>query len=165
MSFNFDDDRDISQLLSALDKSRDQCSASEKKFSKLTASIRQTAIQEGYQSAGGRSEVAPDGSSFFKLAEKHIDKFVRTNDEGRTEVLDRNGIRRYSSKDASKPMSLIEYFDELKTHPVLKSCFNHTTESPQVEPIATPKANPNWQGLSGAERLTRLRQQAQQDQK
>ena len=159
MNSNFDSD---DKLLSALQKERDQRNEIGKQLSQLKDSIKTSAIESAFKLSGGRMVTSPDGSSFLDLTTKQVDKFVRTNDRGQIEIVDRNGTKRYSVKDPSQGMSIDEYFQELKTHEIAKNWFVESAPGQAIDRGDTQA--PRWQdaGLSPADRLTRMRaEQAQ----
>jgi hypothetical protein len=87
--------------------------------------LKRTAIAQAYQACPtpGRMGGGEDGVNFFDSFCTLIEKTLRMNDKGELEVLDNNGVRRYSSKDASKLMSATEYFSTLSGHPVYGQYF------------------------------------------
>jgi hypothetical protein len=87
--------------------------------------LKRTAIAQAYQACPtpGRMGGGEDGVNFFDSFCTLIEKTLRMNDKGELEVLDGNGVRRYSSKDASKLMSATEYFSTLSGHPVYGQYF------------------------------------------
>jgi hypothetical protein len=87
--------------------------------------LKRTAIAQAYQACPtpGRMGGGEDGVNFFDSFCTLIEKTLRMNDKGELEVLDANGVRRYSSKDASKLMSATEYFSTLSGHPVYGQYF------------------------------------------
>jgi hypothetical protein len=87
--------------------------------------LKRTAISQAYQACPtpGRMGGGEDGVNFFDSFCTLIQNTLRMNDKGELEVLDNNGVRRYSAKDASKPMSATEYFSTLSGHPVYGQYF------------------------------------------
>lgn len=130
----------------------------QQKFASLQ---KRTQVEKFFGAAGGRGEAGDDGVSFFDSINAHTDRHLRLNDKGELEVLDNNGVRRFSKKDASKPMSPIEFMEELKTHPVLGHCFlpANNAKGGGMQPNAKSYTSQDVSSLPFAERVRVLRQQ------
>ncbi|MBD3882168.1 hypothetical protein IFO70_10395 [Phormidium tenue FACHB-886] len=129
---------------------------------KYTNLLTRTQAEKAYQAAGGRAGAGEDGISFFDVLFNNTGKALKLNDAGQLEVVDANGARLYSKKDASKPMTPAEYFAALVAHPVLGHCFDRQQPGRGSGMNPTQTALPSGQDLSNlprADRLTALRQQ------
>jgi hypothetical protein len=126
--------------------------------------LKRTAIAQAYQACPtpGRMGGGEDGVNFFDSFCTLIEKTLRMNDKGELEVLDANGVRRYSSKDASKLMSATEYFSTLSGHPVYGQYFQapSTKGGGMTANARYGIVSQDREGvvLSRAEQLTRERQ-------
>lgn len=141
--------------------------AEQQKVKDLMAELQglklRTQAEKAYQSANGRSGGGEDGTTFFDAFYTNIQRSLKLNDKGELEVIDGNGVRLFSKKDATKPMSPAEYFGGLITHPVYGTYF--MPQQPGKGGGAQPSHNVNvpqdLSALPRAERLTLLRQQQQ----
>lgn len=116
-------------------------------------------IEKAYGAIGGSIEAGDDGVGYFDLFYASVSKNLKRNENGELEVLDADGVRRYSSKDAKKPMDLREFFESYKLHPVLGNCF--PIKNPPKGGGANPSArdygrNPDLSQMSRSERLNYL---------
>ena len=129
---------------------------------KFVALQKRTHVEKFFQATDGRMEAGEDGISFFDSIQTHADRHLRLSEKGELEVLDNNGVRRFSKKDASKPMSAIEYMEELKTHPVLGHCFKpmNNAKGGGMQPSANSRmGGMDTSNMSPAERLAYARSQ------
>lgn len=125
--------------------------------------LLRTETEKAYQLANGRSGGGDDGTTFFDLFYQSQSKRLQFNPQSKQlEVIDQNGVRLYSKKDSSKPMSAVEYFQSLITHPVFGYYFqpDPNKRGSGTQPGSTINAS-NYQGdlskLPRAERLAMLR--------
>jgi exonuclease VII large subunit len=129
----------------------------EKKFTSLQ---KRTQVEKYFAATNGRMEAGEDGVSFFDSINAHADRHLRINEKGELEVLDANGVRRFSKKDASKPMSAIEFMEELSEHPVLGHCFapkNNAKGGGMQQSAKQFGANQDLSSLPFAERVRAIR--------
>lgn len=124
--------------------------------------VLRTQAEKAYSIVGGRTGGGEDGITFFEAFFGNITKSLRLNDQGQIEVIDANGVRRFSKKDASKPMPASEFFAELVTHPVLGHYFQPQKPGkgggmqPQQPGVVATGAD--LSNMSRSDRLTVLRQ-------
>jgi hypothetical protein len=124
-----------------------------------------TAAEKAYQMAGGRSGAGEDGTSFFEAYYSNVRGRLQLTDKGAVEVIDGNGVRQYSKKDATKLMTPDEYFGLHLTHPVYGNFFERQQpgKGGGMSPLQpTIAAGTDLSNLPAAERLTALRQQQNQ---
>jgi hypothetical protein len=128
---------------------------------KYNSLVKRTKVEAYYQAAGGLSGGGDDGVTHFDTLYPFIDKAIRVSESGEVEVLDTKGVKRFSAKDASKPMTVAELFDELKTHPVLGHCFApvNNAKGSGMQPNAATRSTQDVASLPFAERVRVLRQQ------
>lgn len=129
---------------------------------KYNSLLQRTAIEKAYQAANGR----PGGSedmTFFEMFYATVSNRFKLNDKGEVEVLDTNGVRLFSKKDASKPMSPVEFFADLQTHAVYGNYFmaKNNPRGGAMPPNANGfTSRDDLSKLPRAERLTMAREQA-----
>lgn len=139
-----------------ISESQTKLQATEAKLVELTNRYE---IEKAYGAVGGSIEAGDDGVGYFDLFYASVSKNLKRNENGELEVLDADGVRRYSSKDAKKPMDLREFFESYKLHPVLGNCF--PIKNPPKGGGANPSArdygrNPDLSQMSRSERLNYL---------
>lgn len=139
----------------------------QKKVADLVAELQglklRTQAEKAYQSANGRSGGGEDGTTFFDAFYTNIQRSLKLSDKGELEVIDGNGVRLFSKKDATKPMSPAEYFSGLITHPVYGTYFlpQQPGKGGGAQPSTSVNVPADLSSLPRAERLTLLRQQQQ----
>lgn len=123
--------------------------------------LLRTQAEKAYQAAGGRSGGGEDNVTFFDAFFTNVNKSLKLNDKGELEVLDGNGVRLFSKKDASKPMSAAEHFSGLIAHPVLGHYFmpQQPGKGGGAQPSVPVNMPADFSNLPRSERLTLLRQQ------
>lgn len=123
--------------------------------------LLRTQAEKAYQVTGGRSGGGDDNVTFFEAFFKNVDRSLKLNDKGELEVIDGNGVRLFSKKDATKPMSAAEYFSGLLTHPVLGHYFapQQPGKGGGMQPNTPVNMSQDFSTLPRSERLTLLRQQ------
>jgi hypothetical protein len=126
---------------------------------KLTELTNRYEIEKAYGAVGGSIEAGEDGVGYFDLFYTSVNRNLKRNENGELEVMDADGVRRYSQKDAKKPMALQEFFESYKLHPVLGNCF--PMKNPPKGGGANPSArdygrNPDLSQMSRSERLNYL---------
>lgn len=127
--------------------------------------LKRTTAEKAYQAANGRSGAGDDSITYFDSLLAVISPFLRLNEKQQVEVVDANGARRFSAKDATKPMSPQEFFESLHKHPVLGHCFQPTGNGngggmPPGSGNHRHLSTEDMSNLSRAERLTVARNQA-----
>ncbi|MBD1995158.1 hypothetical protein H6G00_00760 [Leptolyngbya sp. FACHB-541] len=90
--------------------------------------LKRTEAEKAYQAVKGRVGAGEDGITFFDSFLAVAGISLRLNGK-QLEVIDANGTRRFSAKDATKPMSAVEYFETLTKHPVLGHYFERQNDS------------------------------------
>jgi hypothetical protein len=129
--------------------------------------VKRTEAEKAFQAAKGRSGAGDAGITYFDSLLAVIDKSLRLNDKGQVEVIDANGARLFSKTDASKPMTPKEYFEGLRSDPVLGHCFERQGHAAGGGmPPGSGNGNgfgnnrEDWSKMPRSERLTFARQQA-----
>lgn len=139
---------------------QDKTAAWEAKFNEL---LVRTEAERAYQLAEGRSGAGDDGTTFFEAFFTNIRGRLQLNEQGKLEVVDPNGTRLYSKKNASQLMSPAEYFSDLVTHPVFGTFFERRSTAkgggmnPNQVPNGVVVGGEDLNALSASERLTILR--------
>jgi hypothetical protein len=130
--------------------------------SHLNELMLRTAAEKSFQMAGGRSGAGDDGTSFFEAFYSNVRGRLQLTEKGGVEVIDNNGVRQYSKKDATKLMTPDEYFSGQISHPVYGNFFERQQPgkgggmSPNQ---VTVSAGQDLSSLPASERLTILRNQ------
>lgn len=91
--------------------------------------LKRTEAEKAYQVVKGRTGAGEDGITFFDSFLAVAGNSLRLNDKGQLEVIDANGTRKFSAKDATKPMTAAEYFETLTKHPVLGHYFERQNDA------------------------------------
>lgn len=125
---------------------------------------KRTEAEKAFQAAKGRSGAGDAGITYFDSLLAVINKNLRLNDKGQVEVIDANGARLFSKADATKPMTPKEYFEGLRTDPVLGHCFEPIGRGngggmPPGSGNGFTSTREDWSKLPRSERLTIARQQ------
>ncbi|MBD2021889.1 hypothetical protein H6F43_17040 [Leptolyngbya sp. FACHB-36] len=120
--------------------------------------LKRGEAEKAFQAANGRSGGGEDGVTFFEMFYSSIGKALKLNDQGQLEVVDGNGVRLFSKKDASKPMGAAEYFSGLVAHPVYAHHFgpNEKAKGSGTQPGSTNSGTNPHRDLSGMNRAARL---------
>lgn len=127
--------------------------------------VKRTEAEKAFQAAKGRSGAGDAGVTFFDSLLSVVSKSLRLNASGVVEVIDTNGARLFSKTDASKPMTPKEYFESLRSDPVLGHCFERQGPGagggmPPGSGNGFGTTREDWSKLPRSERLTIARQQA-----
>jgi hypothetical protein len=120
--------------------------------------VKFTIAEKAFQGAKGLSGAGDDGITYFDSLMATVSNRLHLTDKGAIEVVDNNGTRLFSAKDATKPMTPQEYFESLHRHPILGHFFgaNPAARGGGMNPGSGSGGGKPGQDLSGMSRSERL---------
>jgi hypothetical protein len=136
------------------------------KDSEMLEALKLRHAESAFLEAGGRPGGADDLSFFSAVWKLHGDR-LRFNPVGELEAVDQFGVRKYSPKEPTRPMSAVEYFQTLRAAgSALSHCFDPKPVrggKPAQPANPAPKQTPEEPvQLSRSEQLARARRSGQQ---